>query len=174
MTVFDAYIIGFYVLSTITVAAAVMVVFSRNPLVSALYLALSFIGSAGLFIFLKAEFLALVQVLIYAGAIVVLFIYVIMLLDLAPERVKGVYGIIAKTFVASLLVLTALLLMFNILDLKSAFPVLDPDYTYTVVLASHLFSTYVVPFELVSIVLMIGIIGAVMLVKKIEKKGDMK
>ena len=98
----DLSSIAFWVLALITVGASLMVVFSRNPLVSALFLTLSFLGAAGLFVLLHAHFIAFIQVLVYAGAIVILFIYVIMLLDLSSKDFKGTYGLVIKVFALAL------------------------------------------------------------------------
>ena len=165
------YEIGFWVLAVITVAAAFAVVLNRNPLVSALFLALTFLGASGLILLLDAPFLAFIQVLIYAGAIVVLFIYVIMLLDLAPERVRGTYGILAKFLGAAVFVSIVLALVFSLTGMgEKIFPQMREGYSGVKALANELFLIYVVPFELISIVLLIGIIGAVLLVKNIGKK----
>lgn len=168
----NLYLIGFWVLSVITVVASILVVYNRNPIVSALFLALSFIGASGLFILLDAHFLAFIQILIYAGAIVVLFIYVIMLLDLSPKRVKGTYGLVIKVAGAVLFVCILFVFIFSFIGIRGwVFPALAKDYPTIIALADQLFLVYVVPFELVSVILMIGIIGGVLLVKRVEKKG---
>ena len=161
----------FLVVSSVTVASAALVVYSRNPIVSALYLALAFLGISGLFVLLEAQFLALVQVLIYSGAIVILFIYVIMLLELSPEKLEGVYGLLLKTLGAVISVAMLLVFFVNTVGFeRKKFPPLDNEYAKTENLARALFTNYAVPFELVSLVLVIGIIGGVLLVKKTEKE----
>lgn len=169
----DLSSIAFWVLAVITVGGSLMVVFSRNPIVGALFLALSFLGGAGLFILLHAHFLALIQVLIYAGAIVVLFIYVVMLLDLSPRDFKGTYSLVVKVFALAIGLLLVFGFVFILFDFKGMpFSQLEPGYPGIMGLADALFTKYVIPFELVSIVLLIGIIGAVMLIKKIPRKRD--
>src|SRR5271154_4137231 len=90
----------FYVFAALTLGCAVLVVanpFSRNPVTSAMFLVLTIISMAGLFVLLHAFFLAAVQILVYAGAVIVLFLFVIMLLDLKAEAVRRIrlYGILA-------------------------------------------------------------------------------
>jgi len=166
------YAIGFWFLSLITVASALLIVFSRNPLVSALYLALAFIGLSGLFVFLEAHFVALIQVLIYAGAIIILFIYVIMFLDLSPERIKGTYRLFVKIIGALLFTGLSFVFIFSFTQLSGGkFPPISGNYSSTVSLAESFFTHYVIPFELISIILTVGIIGAVILVKNIERKA---
>jgi len=171
----DLFAITFWAVSIVAVTGSFLVVISRNPLVSALFLALSFIGTSLLFILLDAHFIALIQVLIYAGAIVVLFIYVIMLLDLSPKNFKGTHGFFAKCMGAIVGVSILFIFIFSFVDLKgAAFTKADPGYSSIIKLSNALFTKYVIPFELISIVLMIGIIGAVLLVKRISKNKEEK
>src|SRR5918999_1549243 len=88
--------IAFYIFAFLTVACAAMVVanpFSRNPVTSAMFLVLTIISMAGLFVLLHAFFLAAVQVLVYAGAVIVLFLFVIMLLDLKEEERRKIKAV---------------------------------------------------------------------------------
>ena len=85
--------LAFYLFATITVAAAVMVISSRNPVHSVLFLILAFFNSAGLFVLLGAEFLAMILVVVYVGAVAVLFMFVVMMLDINfVEMRQGFYN----------------------------------------------------------------------------------
>jgi NADH-quinone oxidoreductase subunit J len=158
----------FYVFALLTLGCAALVVanpFSRNPITSAMFLVLTIISMAGLFVLLHAFFLAAVQILVYAGAVIVLFLFVIMLLDLKAEAVRRIkfYGI-----VAGLISVGSILAIF----LKSlrATP-LNPASTPTVEggtepLGKLLFTQYVLPFEVVSVLLLVAMVGVILLSKK--------
>ena len=169
----DFYTITFILASAVALAASLMVVASRNPLVSALFLALSFISTSVLFVLLQSHFLALVQILIYAGAVVVLFIYVIMLLDMSGKDFKGIYGMTMIFLGISLFICLAFVFVFGLFELSGEpFSELSASYSQVTSLAEVLFTKYVIPFELVSIVLMIGIIGGVMLIKNVKRQKE--
>jgi NADH-quinone oxidoreductase subunit J len=158
----------FYVFAVLTLGCAALVVanpFSRNPITSAMFLVLTIISMAGLFVLLHAFFLAAVQILVYAGAVIVLFLFVIMLLDLKAEAVRRIrlYGILA-----GLISVGSILVIF----LKSlrATP-LNPASTLTTEggtepLGKLLFTQYVLPFEVVSVLLLVAMVGVILLSKK--------
>jgi len=158
----------FYVFAALTLGCAVLVVanpFSRNPVTSAMFLVLTIISMAGLFVLLHAFFLAAVQILVYAGAVIVLFLFVIMLLDLKAESVRRIkfYGILAGVVsVGSILVIFLKSLHATPLDPVSA-PMVEGN---TEPLGKLLFSQYVLPFEVVSILLLVAMIGVILLSKK--------
>jgi NADH-quinone oxidoreductase subunit J len=141
--------------------------FSTNPVTSAMFLVLTIACLAGLFVLLHAFFLAAVQILVYAGAVMVLFLFVIMLLDLpAEERRK-----IKKTgFVFGLISVGAILTMIlrSLLQLQSP---LAPDATptlegSTIPLGKLLFTQYLLPFEIISVLLLVAMVGVILLSKK--------
>ena len=139
--------------------------FSRNPVTSAMFLVLTIISLAGLFVLLHAFFLAAVQVLVYAGAVMVLFLFVIMLLDLKAEERRKI-----KTLgvVVGLISTGAILAIFLSSLLKAPLgatqsPVVEGG---TVALAKLLFTQYLLPFEIVSLLLLVAIVGVVLLSKK--------
>ena len=158
----------FYVFAVLTLGCAALVVanpFSRNPITSAMFLVLTIISMAGLFVLLHAFFLAAVQILVYAGAVIVLFLFVIMLLDLKAEAVRRIkfYGILA-----GLISVGSILAIF----MKSlrATP-LNPASTLTTEggtepLGKLLFTQYVLPFEVVSVLLLVAMVGVILLSKK--------
>jgi NADH-quinone oxidoreductase subunit J len=158
----------FYVFAALTLGCGALVIanpFSRNPVTSAMFLVLTIISMAGLFVLLHAFFLAAVQILVYAGAVIVLFLFVIMLLDLKAETVRKikVYGLFA-----GLISVGAILAIF----LKSLHATPLTNGTQPVVeggteaLGQLLFRQYVVPFEVVSILLLVAMIGVILLSKK--------
>jgi NADH-quinone oxidoreductase subunit J len=158
----------FYVFAALTLGCALLVIvnpFSRSPVTSAMFLVLTIISMVGLFVLLHAFFLAWVQILVYAGAVMVLFLFVIMLLDLKAEVLRKIkfYGL----FVGVLSVGTILTLFLKSLHktpLDPASPPVvegNPD-----TLGKLLFSSYVLPFEVVSILLLVAMIGVILLSKR--------
>ena len=143
----------FYILSIIAIFAALMVVFSRNPIHSVLYLILTFFAFAGHYIMLNAQFLAVVHIIVYAGAIMVLFLYVLMLMDLKKETVPQknrwlkLAGVVAGG--SLLLVLIAALRKVDI-D-QGIVETRTGDIGLIENLGKALFTEYVVPFEISSI-----------------------
>ena len=166
----DLQNILFYIFSALTLGCGVLVIanpFSRNPVTSAMFLVLTIISMAGLFVLLHAFFLAAVQILVYAGAVIVLFLFVIMLLDLKAEALRRlkIYGLIAGA-VSVGAILTIFLkslgsTLFNP-DLQSA-PAPDGG---PAALGKLLFTNYVLPFEVVSVLLLVAMIGVILLSKK--------
>jgi NADH-quinone oxidoreductase subunit J len=159
----------FYIFAFLTLACGVLVVanpFSRNPVTSAMFLVLTIISMAGLFVLLHAFFLAAVQVLVYAGAVVVLFLFVIMLLDLKEEERRKVKKL---GLVAGLISVGAIVGIF-LRSLLATNPGKDiPAPTAegaTIPLGKLLFTNYLLPFEIVSILLLVAMVGVILLSKK--------
>lgn len=158
----------FYVFAVLTLGCASLVVanpFSRNPITSAMFLVLTIISMAGLFVLLHAFFLAAVQILVYAGAVIVLFLFVIMLLDLKAEAVRRIkfYGILAGLIsVGSILAIFLKSLRATPLNTASM-PTVEGG---TEPLGKLLFTQYVLPFEVVSILLLVAMVGVILLSKK--------
>ena len=162
----------FYVFAAMTLAFGVLVIanpFSRNPVTSAMFLVLTIVSLAGLFVLLHAYFLAAVQVLVYAGAVMVLFLFVIMLLDLKAEERRKIRGISGKLLVVlgPACVAAILVVFFQSLSGAPLHPVatvkLDGS---TIQLGRLLFSQYQLPFEIVSVLLLVAMVGVVLLSKK--------
>jgi NADH-quinone oxidoreductase subunit J len=160
----------FYLFAFLTLMFGFLVVanpFSRNPVTSAMFLVLTIASLAGLFVLLHAFFLAAVQVLVYAGAVMVLFLFVIMLLDLKAEEREKVR--VAGVLTGVLAVGTIGLVFFRTLaDRNSALgaeeqPVFSGG---TIELANVLFRQYLLPFEIVSLLLLVAMVGVVLLSKK--------
>lgn len=153
----------FLVLAVVTIGAALMVVFSRNPVSSILYLVLTFFSLAAFYVVLGAQFIAAVQIIVYAGAIMVLFLFVVMLLNLNKIDEKGNNALKTLGIVAG-----GILLVFLITAFSKFTGILTPatEMTTTQNLGEVLFTKYLVPFEIASVLLLVAIVGAVVLVKK--------
>jgi len=156
-----------YILGGISIASALMVVFSKNPVHSVLYLIITFFTIAGQYILLNAQFLFIVQVIVYSGAIMVLFLFVLMLLNLnkdtepQKEKLFKFFGVITGGLL--LVSLVGMLKGIGHINLPA-----NPDSQIGLVknLGLVLFSNYVVPFELSSILFLSGMVGAVLIGKK--------
>ena len=164
--------IGFYFFAALAVAGALLMVAVRNPLHGVLWLVVSFLGLAGLFGGLGADFLAAVQILVYAGAILVLFLFVLMLLNLRIDDVKrmpalsvqgGVGALIAG--VAGFAGVTAWVVQASS-AFKGRIADLSPLAGGPAELAVPLFRDALLPFEVVSLLLLAAIVGSVALTKK--------
>lgn len=157
----------FYLLGGWTVLTALLMVTRRNPIASALWLVVCFFGFAALFVTLSAHFIGVIQVLLYAGAIMVLFIFVIMLLNLGPEELKR-RTLRFPVFLGGI-VAVYLLVLLGLSLLKSqtlGFVPLDSDFGYVSPVGRLLFTRYLVPFELTSVLLLIAIVGSVVMGKR--------
>ncbi len=158
--------LAFLILSVLTIGAALMVVLHRNPVYSALGLVSTLFLLAMFFIGLDAHLVAALQIIVYAGAIVVLFLFVIMLLNLQvePRSTAGPpqVGIAA---VGGLLLAGAILAALRHVP-PTAAPTVDAGFGGTAPLGERLFTAYLLPFELTSILLLVAIVGAVVLGKK--------
>ena len=162
----------FWLLAVIALTAAASMIIQRNPVHSALFLIITLLSLAGLFLLLSASFLAVIQVIVYAGAIMVLFLFVIMLLDVrrmegAPSRVRfqktlGVFlGVIF--FLETILVLRSGVIS----DLAAAAATPPaPDFGTAVALGRTLFTSYFFPLQLAAVLLFVALIGAIVLSKR--------
>ena len=160
--------IVFYVLSAILVGAAVMVITARNPVHAALFLVLAFFTSAGIWLILEAEFLAIILVLVYVGAVMVLFLFVVMMLDinLAPLR-EGFIRYLPVGIAVALIVVVELALVIGVsdfgLDSMPPPPAHPADYSNTKELGTLLYTVYVYPFEIAAAILLVAIVAAIAL-----------
>ncbi len=157
----------FYVFAALTLLCAVLVIanpFSRNPVTSAMFLVLTIISMAGLFVLLHAFFLAAVQIIVYAGAVMVLFLFVIMMLDLKQEQRRRI-----KLFgVAAGLVSVGGIIFILVKSLASVKPGAGKltQEGGTNELGHLLFTQYTLPFEVVSVLLLVAMVGVILLSKK--------
>ncbi len=161
----------FYIIGIIVVISALCVVFLERPIHNVLFMIVTMIGLAGLFILLRAEFIAMVQLIVYAGAVMVLFLFVIMLLNLEqirlPEDPSAYRRWIGVGFAALLLLVVApFVLVFKAGKVGTLMLEKAPEVSNTEVLGRELFTTYLLPFEIASVLLLAAIIGAVVLAKR--------
>ena len=164
----------FYVLSAILVLASLRVITARNPVHAALSLVLAFFSAAGIWLLLEAEFLAITRVLVYIGAVMVLFLFVVMMLDInLTELRKGFWNYLpAGLLVGSLMILEMVMVLGrNSLGLVEPAP-LAADFSNTKALGRLLYTVYVYPFELASVLLLVAMVAAIALTHR--KRGDNK
>lgn len=157
--------IVFILFSLITLGAGAAVVTNRNILHSAYYLILSFVGVAGLYVLLEAGFLAVVQILVYVGAIAVLIVFAIMLTRrlLSPDLIQknDQWGWAALGAAALFAVLAAVLLRVNWPVVES--PVADNT---VLLLGQELINTYLIPFEVASLLLLVALVGSIIIARE--------
>jgi NADH-quinone oxidoreductase subunit J len=161
--------IFFFYFAGVIAVTSLLVVALRNPVYSALALLIMFFHVAGLYVTLHAEFLAAVQIVVYAGAILVLYLFVVMLLNVKTEERyhnqlpgAGLLGIVLCTEVV-------LLLIQSRIGASGGAPPADPVVAAagnTETIGEVLYSTYLFPFEVASLILLVAMIGAIMLAKK--------
>jgi NADH-quinone oxidoreductase subunit J len=157
----------FYFLSAIMVISALLVVFSKNPVDSVIYLIICFIGMAGQYILLNAQFLAVVHVIVYTGAIMVLFLFVIMLLNLNKEIIlqKSKVTRISAVITGGIFFLVMLAATRHVLEIKAKYP-FESNIGLVSEVGKSLFHEFLLPFEISSVLFISAMIGAVMFGKK--------
>lgn len=162
----------FFIAAVISVVAAIGVISARNPMHSAISMIATMVALAVIYLLNRAEFIAAIQISVYAGAVMMLIIYVVFLLDIRKEsdlatplftRNKVVAGAIGGLVFIALLLPLAGTLTGRKSDMNEAMLVKTGSIQY---LADKLFTTYLLPFELASILLLVGLVGAVALAKK--------
>jgi NADH-quinone oxidoreductase subunit J len=159
----------FYLFAFLTLLCGFLVVanpFSRNPVTSAMFLVLTIVSMAGLFVLLHAFFLAAVQVLVYAGAVMVLFLFVIMLLDLKEEQRRrfNLFGVVTGAVSVGAIAAFIVRAIFQSRPLAgAATPALEGA---TRPLGKMLFTDYLLPFEILSVLLLVAMVGVILLSKK--------
>jgi len=164
----------FYFLSTILVYASLRVVTLRNPVHAALHLVLAFFSASGVWILLQAEFLAIALVLVYVGAVMVLFLFVVMMLDINLDRLReGFWSYLPLGAIVALLMVAemSLVLVGSFYDwFESSVPQTPGDYSNVKAVGRLLFTDYVYPFELASVILLVGIVAAAALTLRGKRK----
>ncbi len=156
----------FYIFAALTLICGALVILNRNPINSAMFLVLAIASMAGLFVLLHAFFLAAVQVLVYAGAVMVLFLFVIMLLDLKEEQRRKIKTLGA---VAGIVSVCAIAFVFWRSVSGSELPATSPGTMpegSTVALGKLLFTNYLLPFEILSVLLLVAMVGVILLSKR--------
>ena len=168
--------IVFYTFAAILLFAAIRVITTRNPVVAALHLVLAFFTAAGIWLLLQAEFLAITLVLVYVGAVMVLFLFVVMMLDINLDKLReGFWDYLPMAGIIGLLMAVEMVMVlsnkfgqgkFFVSEKVAAKPA---DYSNTAELGRVLYSDYLLPFELASVVLLVAIIAAIVLTLRDRK-----
>jgi NADH-quinone oxidoreductase subunit J len=157
-------------LAAVAAVSGLLVVVQRHALYSAMFLIINMGSLAGLYVLLHAHFVWAVQVLVYAGAIMVLFLFVIMLLNLSREEVRWASRDLKRILAAALLSLVLLGELVLVVGFRSAGPsagpALAPGFGTTETVGRLLFTTFLFPFEITSVILLVAIVGAMVLAKK--------
>jgi NADH-quinone oxidoreductase subunit J len=164
--------IAFYIFSAVLVASAIMVVFSKNPVHSVLFLILAFFNAAGLFILLGAEFVAMILVIVYVGAVAVLFLFVVMMLDINfAELRQGINSYLPfGIFLGVVLFVELVFLVFQGLvpmqsaQLLAASPApMAAEVSNTRALGQLIYTHYLYVFQVSGLILLVAMIGAIVL-----------
>ncbi|MBI4495501.1 MAG: NADH-quinone oxidoreductase subunit J [Deltaproteobacteria bacterium] len=162
----------FPILAAMAVITAVLVIVQRNPVASAIYLILTFFALAGIYLLLNAQFIAIIQILVYAGAIMVLFLFVIMLLNLEKEKRRITGQKLPKILgvFLGIVLLGQIGMVFRSALLEGTPGKFPPEKVAalgnTEVLARLLFTDFLLPFEITSVLLLVAIVGAILLAKR--------
>ena len=161
----------FYIFATILVGSAVMVVFSKNPVHSVLFLILAFFNAAGLFVLLGAEFVAMILVIVYVGAVAVMFLFVVMMLDINfTELRKGVQDYLPIGLLIGFILLVEMVVIVGGWSMTDgiATTIMAPtppinEVTNTDAIGRILYTDYIYLFQLAGLILMVAMIGAIVL-----------
>jgi NADH-quinone oxidoreductase subunit J len=165
----------FYVFSVILVLAALRVITARNPVHSALFLVLSFFSAAGIWMLLKAEFLSIVLVLVYVGAVMVLFLFVVMMLDINLDKMREgfwAYFPLAATIGVVIVLEMAAVLLRSFWTQDAQVPAAANVIGTTKALGMMIYTEYVYGFEIAAVILLVAIVAAVSLT--LRKRKDSK
>lgn len=168
----------FYLFALVAVASALMVISSRNPVHSVLFLILAFFNAAGLFLLAGAEFLALILLIVYVGAVMVLFLFVVMMLDVdfaefkqGALRYAPIGALVGLIFAAELIIVTGGYVLAPELSNTAARPIPDmAERTNTAALGDILYTDYIHFFQMAGIVLLVAMVGAIVLTLR-HKQG---
>jgi NADH-quinone oxidoreductase subunit J len=161
--------IAFFFFSAILIASAVMVIASKNPVHSVLFLILSFFNAAGLFVLMGAEFLAMILVVVYVGAVAVLFLFVVMMLDIDFAELKRgslqylPFGALIGVILAAELVMAGSVWVMKPAINSAMAPAVPSGVTNTEALGRILYTDYIYYFQIAGLVLLVAMIGAIVL-----------
>ncbi|HSN19382.1 MAG TPA: NADH-quinone oxidoreductase subunit J [Usitatibacter sp.] len=167
----DLPVILFWFYGTVLIAAALAVVLVRNPVHAALFLVLSFFSAAAIWLLMYAEFLALTLVLVYVGAVMVLFLFVVMMLDINIARLRqGFWRNLPLALAVGVLMAAEMvtLLLRGVTGGGGAAP--GPDYSNTRALGEVIYTDYVFPFEIAAVILLVAIVAAIALTLRHRKE----
>lgn len=156
----------FYTFSTLAIMSAIMVIASHNPVKAVLFLVFSFFCMSGLWMLLESEFLSIVLVLVYVGAVMVLFLFVVMMLDIEVDDLKKPFvkhwpiGLLIAAIMVSLMVMIVGKQHFGLDQVPAPAP-LPKDFSQVKALATLLYSNYLLPFEIAGVILLVAMIAAI-------------
>jgi len=159
--------IAFYLFATLTIASAVAVIFARNPVHSVLWLIVAFFNAAGLMLLLGAEFIAMLVVIVYVGAVAVLFLFVVMMLDIDFAQLRSgftrnlPFGIIVALVLLAEIVIAVL--SWKAGPVMSGGQIAAARQPNIVAMGQLLYSRYLFPFEIAGLILLVAMIGAIVL-----------
>ena len=164
--------IVFYILAAITLGSGLLTVLSKHPIHSAIYMVVCFFSVAGHFLLLNAQFLAMVQAIVYAGAIMVLILFTLMLMNLDKltvphKKIASRIAAITSSCLAAFVLLAALVKANPLIE---SYKTANVDFQSTKVIGEVLLNEYLVPFEFASVLLLVSMVGAVLISKR-EKKA---
>jgi NADH-quinone oxidoreductase subunit J len=174
----DFKILVFYATAAVLIYAALRVVTARNPVVAVLHLVLAFFNAAGLWMLLRAEFLAITLVLVYVGAVMVLFLFVVMMLDINVDKMReGFWSHLPTGLAVGGLILAEMIFVlsgrwFGLELMPEPGPNLASGYSNTKELGRLLYTDYVYPFEIAAVILLVAIVAAIALTMR--KRKDSK
>ncbi len=168
----------FYFFSTLALLSAVMIITSRNPVYSVLFLIFAFFNAAGLFVLLGAEYLAMTLIVVYVGAVAVLFLFVVMMLDIDFVKLKqgfaknallgSGFGLLFFGQIFAVIYAATSRPIANIA--KAANPIVNPaQVSNTKAIGNILYTTYAYPFQIAGLILLVGMIGAIVLTLRHSK-----
>lgn len=161
----------FYFVAFLSIFFALMTIFTKNPVHSVLYLVITFFTFTVHYVMLNAQFLAVVNFIVYLGAIMVLFLFVLMLLNLNKESEPMKSNLVkVMGVVAGLCLLTTLIGSLNLIESSNPVVLKNPDIGLVETLGKVLFKEFLLPFEISSILLLTAMVGAVLLAKNEPKK----
>ncbi len=160
----------FILLAAATLISAVVVVFHRNPVYSTMSLVVTLVATAGLFVMLGSPFLAALQILLYTGAILVLFLFVIMLLNVQRERAAStrISGLAAGAAICAVVLAGAVMRLFWAAHADTTPAPIDPERFGIVAVARELFGSYLLPFEIIGLLLLVAVVAASWVAKRPE------
>ncbi|MFC0348315.1 NADH-quinone oxidoreductase subunit J [Undibacterium danionis] len=171
----DFVTVLFYVFSAILIIAGTQVITARNPVHAALFLVLAFFNAAGIWLLLKAEFLAIVLVLVYVGAVMVLFLFVVMMLDINMDKLReGFWGRLPLAAIVGVVIALEMsaVLFRGFLRTDNSVPAAAAEIGVTKALGIEIFTNYVFAFEVAAAILLLAIVAAVALT--LRKRKDSK
>jgi NADH-quinone oxidoreductase subunit J len=171
----DFVTVLFYVFSAILIFAGTQVITARNPVHAALFLVLAFFNAAGIWMLLKAEFLAIVLVLVYVGAVMVLFLFVVMMLDINMDKLReGFWGRLPLAAIVGVVIALEMsaVLFRGFLRTDNSVPAAASKIGDTKALGIEIFTNYVLAFEVAAAILLLAIVAAVALT--LRKRKDSK